>query len=138
MQRSWREDADSEERGPWAGLAAGGLAPEARGSPASLPFSSLLGPRSFVKPFRKSLEGARNHPTLMLLEARPHDRGFCLFAPTHSVRLGMILEKVVCVGLWLYLEALPLTGLAQTQLWFLLSENTACCWGSIFSRIRQI
>lgn len=49
MQRSWREDADSEERGPWAGLAAGGLAPEARQSPASLPFSSLLGPRSFVK-----------------------------------------------------------------------------------------
>lgn len=28
MQRSWREDADSEQRRPWAGLVVGGLTPE--------------------------------------------------------------------------------------------------------------
>lgn len=51
MQRSWREDAASEERRPRAGLAAGGLAPEAvsRFPPFLIPAVALLGASNLMK-----------------------------------------------------------------------------------------
>ena len=52
MQQSWREDADSEKQRPWAGLAVGGVAPEAvsRIPPFLIPAVALLGPRNFENP----------------------------------------------------------------------------------------
>lgn len=45
MQRSWREDADSETWRPWAGLVVGGLTPEAvsRFPPSFIPSCSASG-----------------------------------------------------------------------------------------------
>ena len=87
MQRSWREDADSEERGPWAGLVVGGRTPEAvsRAPPVLTASSS---PSEGVETLWKAL---REKPeTLILsypLKLFPLADA-SVFFPTHCARLG--------------------------------------------------
>ncbi|XP_032946555.1 alpha/beta-tubulin-N-acetyltransferase 9 isoform X5 [Rhinolophus ferrumequinum] len=68
MQRSWREDADSEKWRPWAGLVAGGLTPEAvsRFPPVLIPSCS---PSGATGAFWKVLHEKPQECTFIVMDA---------------------------------------------------------------------
>lgn len=79
MQRSWREDGDSEKRDPGLGWAGGGRADSRSGLQGpSHSFFPRCGPAEASSKPVKGLRGACNPPTLMSLNRVPVAETFVL------------------------------------------------------------